>query len=91
MDHGRVVLEGTVPEMRARGGMTRVTLRTSSLPPLTGVTSVESRGDRHVILVEDSDALIRELVGAGVPFHELEVVPVSLEDAFVAITRESAG
>jgi ABC-2 type transport system ATP-binding protein len=89
LDHGRVVLEGTVPEMRARGGMTRVTLRASTLPPLTGVTSVDSRGDRHVILVEDSDALIRELVGAGVPFHELEVVPVSLEDAFVAITAES--
>ena len=89
LDHGRVVLEGTVPDMRARGGMTRVTLRASTLPPLTGVTSVDSRGDRHVILVEDSDALIRELVNAGVPFHELEVVPVSLEDAFVAITRES--
>jgi ABC-2 type transport system ATP-binding protein len=89
LDHGRVVLEGTVPEMRARGGMTKVTLRAATLPPLTGVTSVDSRGDRHVILVEDSDALIRELVGAGVPFQELEVVPVSLEDAFIAITAES--
>lgn len=89
LDHGRVVLEGTVPEMRARGGITRVTLRASGLPQLEGVTSIESSGDRHVILVEDSDALIRELVGAGVPFHELEVAPVSLEDAFVAITRES--
>jgi ABC-2 type transport system ATP-binding protein len=55
------------------------------------VASVDSHGDRHVILVEDSDALIRELVGAGVPFRELEVVPVSLEDAFVAITGESTG
>lgn len=89
LDHGRVALEGTVPEMRARGGMTRVTLRASTLPRLTGVTSVDSRGDRHVILVEDSDALIRNLVGAGVRFHELEVVPVSLEDAFVAITGEN--
>jgi ABC-2 type transport system ATP-binding protein len=53
------------------------------------VTSIDSRGDRHVILVEDSDALIRELVGGGVSFQELEVVPVSLEDAFIAITTES--
>jgi ABC-2 type transport system ATP-binding protein len=89
LDHGRVVLEGTVPEMRARGGMTKVSLRAETLPPLTGVTSIDSRGDRHVILVEDSDALIRELVGGGVPFQELEVVPVSLEDAFIAITTES--
>lgn len=91
LDHGRVVLEGTVPEMRARGGLTRVTLRAPTLPPLTAVANVDSRGDRHVILVADSDALIRELVGAGVPFHELEIVPVSLEDAFVAITAERTG
>jgi ABC-2 type transport system ATP-binding protein len=90
LDHGRVVLEGSVAEVRARGGLTKVTLRAAALPALAGVRRVDSQGDRHVILVEDSDALIRELVGAGVPFQELEVVPVSLEDAFVAITAERA-
>ena len=32
---------------------------------------------------------VRELVGSGVAFRELEVVPVSLEDAFVTLTRDS--
>jgi ABC-2 type transport system ATP-binding protein len=89
LTRGRVALEGTVAEVRARGGMTRVTLRATALPPLSGVTSVDSQGDRHVMLVGDADALVAELVHSGVAFRELEVVPVSLEDAFVAITAEA--
>jgi ABC-2 type transport system ATP-binding protein len=91
LTRGRVALEGTVAEVRARGGMTRVTLRAAALPPLSGVTSVDSQGDRHVMLAGDADSLVAELVHSGVAFHELEVVPVSLEDAFVAITAEADG
>jgi ABC-2 type transport system ATP-binding protein len=91
LTRGRIALEGTVAEVRARGGMTRVTLRAAALPPLSGVTSVDSQGDRHVLLVDDADALVAELVHSGVAFRELEVVPVSLEDAFVAITAEAEG
>ena len=85
---GRILLEGTVAEVRARAGLAKVTLRTKSLPRLPSVASVESSLDRHVVYVEDADAFVAGLVRSGVPFRELEVTPVSLEDAFVAITRE---
>jgi ABC-2 type transport system ATP-binding protein len=58
------------------------------LPVLPGVASVESRRDRHVVYVDDADAFVARLVHSGVAFRELEVVPLSLEDAVVALTEE---
>ncbi len=86
---GRLVFEGTVAEIKARGGLTKVTLRAGALPPLAGVGSVDSHGDRHVIYVDDADAFVAALVRAGVEFRELQVTPVSLEDAVVALTGAS--
>jgi len=86
LNAGRLLFEGTVPEIKAHGGLTKVTLRADALPPLAGVGSVESDGDRHVIYVEDADAFVAALVRAGAEFRELQVTPVSLEDAVVALT-----
>ena len=83
---GRTVLEGTVAEVRARGGFARVAFRATARPPLDGVSSVDSRGERHVVYVDDADAFVAALVRSGVKFSELEVVPASLEDAFVSLT-----
>lgn len=83
---GRLVFEGTVSEIRAHGGLTKVSLRTGALPPLAGVASVDSHGDRHVIYVDDADAFVAALVRGGVEFRELQVTPVSLEDAVVTLT-----
>ena len=55
------------------------------------VASVESSVDRHVVYVEDADAFVAALVHSGVSFRELEVTPVSLEDAFVTLTRGAGG
>ena len=83
---GRIVLDATVPEMRAHGGFARVAFRAGRVPRLPGVVSVETRGDAHVVLVEDADVFIAELVRTGLAFHELEVSRARLEDAFVALT-----
>lgn len=85
---GRVVLEGTVGEIRAHAGRARVRVRTAALPASCRATTVERRGDRHLAYVDDADAFVAELVRSGTPFRELEVVPVTLEDAFVALTSE---
>ena len=87
---GRIRLEGTVAEIRARGGLTRVTLRAAVLPRIAGISSVDTRGDRHVVYVDDADGFVAELVRSGVPFRALEVAPVTLEDAFVTLTRGPA-
>jgi ABC-2 type transport system ATP-binding protein len=88
---GRVVFDGTVSEIRARAGLARVTLRADVLPALPGVASVESRLDRHIVHVADADAFVARLVHSGVPFRALEVAPLSLEEAFVALTEERDG
>ena len=86
---GRIILGGTVAEVRARAGLAKVTVRTDELPQLPSVASVESSHDRHVVYVDDADAFVAGLVRSGVAFRELEVTPVSLEDAFVTLTRET--
>ena len=85
---GRVALDGTVPEMRRHGGVARVSFRALRLPPLDGIVSSDSRDRRHVVWVEDADSFVAALVRTGVRFAELEVVPSSLEDAFVALTGD---
>jgi ABC-2 type transport system ATP-binding protein len=84
---GRTLLEGTVAQVRARGGLSRVAFRATVLPPLDRVSSVDSRGERHVVYVDDADAFVAGLVRSGVAFRELEVTPASLEDAFVSLTE----
>jgi ABC-2 type transport system ATP-binding protein len=83
---GRILVEGAVAEVEARGGPTKVTLRAAGPPPLAGVDSVHSSGDRYVIYVDDADAFVTALVRSGVEFQELHVTPTSLEDAFVTLT-----
>ena len=86
---GRILFEGSVAQVRARAGLAKVTVRAETLPRLPSVASVESSVDRHVVYVDDADAFVAGLVRSGVPFRELEVTPVSLEDAFVALTSEA--
>jgi ABC-2 type transport system ATP-binding protein len=83
---GRIMLEGSVAQIRARAGVAAVRLRAAQLPPLPVAALTESRLDRHVVYVADPDAFVRELVRSGLPFHDLEVSRLSLEDAFVALT-----
>ena len=87
---GRVLLEGSVADVRARAGMATVRFRADRLPALPPRALAESRLDRHLVYVEQPDAFVTELVRSGIAFHELEVNQVSLEDAFVALTGSRA-
>ncbi|RJL31213.1 ABC transporter ATP-binding protein [Bailinhaonella thermotolerans] len=93
LDRGRVVRDGTVEDIRDAVRIRRVTLRgVFPLPPLSGLAGLEQEGDVTTLLTADVDALVRELVAAGVPLADLRVDAGSLEDAFLAITRaESEG
>jgi ABC-2 type transport system ATP-binding protein len=84
---GQVVIEGSVNEVRARAGKARISLRAERLPPLPASAIAESTLDRHIVYVDDPDAFVAELVHSGIPFRELEVNRVRLEDAFVALAR----
>ncbi|WP_337062467.1 ABC transporter ATP-binding protein [Kineococcus sp. G2] len=93
---GRVLAEGTVAEVRGRTALRRVRF---GAPPgavpaqLTAGARVVADGTREgrwELLVPDADAFVRDLVGARVPFSELEVAAASLEEAFLALTGERA-
>ncbi|WP_026877754.1 ABC transporter ATP-binding protein [Jiangella gansuensis] len=89
IDHGRVIRDGSIAEIRDVAGMRRVSLSAGDLPELSGVVSTarDDAGRAH-LMTTDADRLVRELVASGVDFRDLEVRSTSLEDAFLALTDE---
>jgi ABC-2 type transport system ATP-binding protein len=84
---GRVLADDTVEAVRGLVAIRRVSLNSSSpLPVLDGLLGVEQHGDRLHLLTPDADRLVRDLVGLGVGFRDLEVQPTSLEEAFLTLT-----
>jgi ABC-2 type transport system ATP-binding protein len=84
---GRVVADATVPELKARSGLKRIRLVAQDLPSLPGVVRSAREGGRQVVYVEDAGEVVRQLVHAGARLDGIEILPVSLEDAFVAVTE----
>jgi ABC-2 type transport system ATP-binding protein len=86
IDRGAIVASASPSELREQVGETRVRLRADSLPPLGNAVRVEQTGDVATIYTRDSAALLAELLRAGIEPAGLEVVPVSLEEAFLQLT-----
>ncbi|MFE7548985.1 ABC transporter ATP-binding protein [Streptomyces gardneri] len=92
LDTGRILADGTGEELKraAGGGLVAFDLvggPTEWLGTLPGVTSVEIRGDRARLRTDDSDATVRALAERDA-IRSLEVAPVSLNDAFLALTHK---
>jgi ABC-2 type transport system ATP-binding protein len=86
---GRVLADDTVAAVRGLVSIRRVSITsTGRLPELDGLIGVEADGDRQHLLTPDADRLVRDLVRHDVPFHDLEVRPTSLEEAFLTLTHE---
>lgn len=85
---GRIVADGSVGEIRARAGLTRVRFRAGDLPALTGVERASRHADAHTLFAHDAGAVIVQLVAAGIPLLDLEVLPSSLEEAFLSVTGD---
>ncbi|GAA2016736.1 ABC transporter ATP-binding protein [Pseudokineococcus marinus] len=85
VDRGRVLVDGSLEEVRSAVPARRVRVRAAALPDL-GADRALVDGDRHELWTSDADALVRRLVGSGAPFADLEVASASLEEAFLAVT-----
>jgi ABC-2 type transport system ATP-binding protein len=90
IDHGRLVADGTGEQLKRSVGGNLVSFDlagrgTEGLILLPGVVSVEVRGDRARLRTDDSDATVLALAELGA-VRGLEVVPASLDDAFMALT-----
>lgn len=90
IDHGRVVADGTVDDIRGHISVRRISLRTPAplerLASLPGVVDASHDGGITRLVSRDSDALVRRIVGDGVDFTDLQVHAATLEEAFIAIT-----
>ena len=91
LNHGMVVADGPGATLKAAVATRRLRFVTdlpdhAALSELDGVTEVDVSGTGVSIDSLDADATIRDLVGRGVPFRDLEVTGAGLEQAFVALT-----
>jgi hypothetical protein len=87
IDGGRIVAEGKVAALKGSAGLTRI----SFAAPGNGFAweGAERIGDRIAVLVRDAGVEVGRLVRHGVPLRELEVRPVTLEEAVTALRRRS--
>lgn len=91
MRAGRIVADGSVTEVQAlaagRSLRTRVDgVSAQDLRTLPGATGVEQRGDHALIVSTDSDRTLRALLQEYPQARDVEVVGVSLDEAFMALT-----
>ncbi|WP_207229420.1 ABC transporter ATP-binding protein [Ktedonosporobacter rubrisoli] len=89
MNKGQVIDEGSVEEIKGRVGLKHVRFRASHLPELADLAVLERAEDRYTGYVQDADALVRSLVQHNVDFHGLEILPATLEEAFLQMTGET--
>jgi ABC-2 type transport system ATP-binding protein len=83
---GEIIAQGSVDDITARAGLSRVRLQAPSLPDLPTITRVEADNGSYTLYTADPDGLVRALALQGVRFTGLQVERASLEEAFVSLT-----
>lgn len=97
VDEGHVIADDDIAAVVARVDARHVHVRLpgvhdhTALPQQLGPAwaDAEWSADQAQLVVQDSDALVRELVGSGVEFQDLQVRGATLEEAFVAMTQSA--
>ncbi len=93
INKGRVISEGTPTEIkRNSGGRTircQTRLSSQTLHALPSVTNVESTERGVVITTRDAETVLREMLLRDDTLSDLEVASPALEDAFLALTKNS--
>ncbi|MCK2156304.1 MULTISPECIES: ABC transporter ATP-binding protein [Exiguobacterium] len=90
LDHGKPVVAGYLPEIKAGYGKTRVLLTTDApallWDALPGILQVESDGTGHSLQVESkeaADSLLRHLITKGFHVERFVWDQLSLQDIFI--------
>jgi ABC-2 type transport system ATP-binding protein len=92
MARGKIVSDGSVTQLKSgvSARLVRFTGVSDGLADLAGVVSVEQHGATVVLRSSDAEATVRALFATRERVPDLEVSGASLEDAFLAITKEPA-
>ena len=91
INHGKVVLYGPLDEIKAQYAEHAVVVECDALPEgLAGVRQVEPRNHGQVLLLEpltSPQAILRQLVEAGVTVRRFEVATPPLEQIFIRVVE----
>ncbi len=88
INKGQVKFKGSSEEFKRQIGVRQVKLRLESLPELKNVIHHKFEEGYFYLSTQDSDLLVRELVEKKVPFKDLEISPLTVEEAFIQLVKE---
>jgi ABC-2 type transport system ATP-binding protein len=90
VDRGRDVFSGSVDEIKSRLGIKRVLLRHAPELPVADVRTMARENERYVLRTRDVNGLVEALVARGVRFDEIDILPITLEEAFLELTEHAS-
>ena len=92
LNHGRIIADGSVQEVRKRVALRRIRCHTSlpmeALRAIDNVASARREGDAVEIMTQSAEDVVRVLLARDHALSSLEVSSAGLEDAFLALTRQ---
>lgn len=93
---GQIIADGTVPEIQARYGESRVSFTRedevlTGYDQLPGVQKSELKGEYVTLHTRDADATVRALVSSAIPWKDLEVKSTDLEEIFITLVHHEKG
>lgn len=90
INEGRILRDGSVDAVRGAVSARVVRFRADSAPDLPAARLTASEDGQHTYLSTDADATVRALVGSGIAFHSLDVLPASLERAVAELLKDGS-
>lgn len=87
INEGRILRSGTVDEVRGAVQMRVVRFRANSAPDLAAARHTASEAGHHTYLSSNADESVRDLVGSGLEFSDIDVLPASLERAITELLK----
>ena len=90
LHQGQLLYDGGVQELKSRIGFRRVRFQSEDFEGKLGGYQFERASNDFQLVCPDSDVVVRLLIDKSVPFKNLEVTSVSLEDAFLALVQRDS-
>ena len=91
LNHGKVIADGSVAEVRKRVALRRIRCHTmlplEAVRAIRDVASARSEGVGVEIMTQCAEDVVRELLARDPALTALEITGAGLEDAFIALTR----
>jgi ABC-2 type transport system ATP-binding protein len=94
INHGEIIAEGTPSEIKAKTAGKRIrcvtSLSVNILRQIPGVTAVKEDREAFELNAVEAEPVVRELLARDAKLSGLEVTSAGLEEAFLALTSETA-